>query len=286
MTEASLLAARAAAVDVVAMLDALLKAPVPPTLPQPIIVVTPAPPVVAPTDVGLSTPAAFFAHLKTTKVLGPELIQAEVDGCNAVLDAGAGILPLAWCAYALATSWWETGGEMAPNVENLNYTTAARIRAVWPSRFPTTASAEPYVRNARALANKVYNATIDAKGNIVPRMGNRPNSDDGWNYRGRGQSHLTGLDNYIRADRELGLSGAMVADPDLALRPDLAARILVLGMRDGWFTGKRFNDYIPAKAEASHFSAARRIINPDRNGDAVAAGALVFRDALVAGGWR
>jgi putative chitinase len=47
-------------------------------------------------------------------------------------------------------------------VENMNYT-AQRITQVWPSRFPTQASAAPFSGNPRALANKVYNG----------RMGNR-----------------------------------------------------------------------------------------------------------------
>lgn len=227
-------------------------------------------------EVGLADPAAFFAHLKETSVLGPVLLQGEVDGCNTILAAAAGVLPIAWCAYALCTAWWETGGDMAPNVEDLTYTTVARLRQVWPRRFPNNAAAAPYVRNARALANLVYGG----------RLGNRPGTDDGWNYRGRGQSHITGLDNYIRADRELGLGGALVADPDLARRPDLAARILVIGMRDGWFTGRSFNDFLTGEATAAKFTAARVIINPDANGDEMAPAALTFLAALRAGGWR
>src|SRR3954463_14216320 len=65
-------------------------------------------------------------------------------------------------------------------VENMNYT-AKRITQVWPSRFPTQDSAAPFSGNPRALANKVYNG----------RMGNRPGSDDGYNFRGRGGSQTT-----------------------------------------------------------------------------------------------
>ena len=36
-------------------------------------------------------------------------------------------------------------GEMRRLVENLNYSTAKRICAVWPKRFPTQADAAPYV---------------------------------------------------------------------------------------------------------------------------------------------
>ena len=71
--------------------------------------------------------------------------------------------------------------------ENLRYTSASRIKAVFGRRrFPTIESAIPFVKNARLLANKVYNG----------RMGNRGGSDDGWYYRGSGPIHLTGSNNF------------------------------------------------------------------------------------------
>ncbi|WP_069279898.1 peptidoglycan-binding protein [Bradyrhizobium elkanii] len=86
--------------------------------------------------------------------------------------------------------------------ENLNYT-AKRMMAVWPSRFPTLASAMPYAGNPKKLANKVYNG----------RMGNRAGSDDGWNYRGRGGTQTTGHEGYEAAGRATGLD--LLNDPDL-----------------------------------------------------------------------
>jgi putative chitinase len=77
--------------------------------------------------------------------------------------------------------------------ENLSYS-AKRLTQVWPSRFPTLASAEPYARNPRALANKVYGG----------RMGNT-DPDDGWIYRGRGLKQLTGKANYLAAEDGLGM---------------------------------------------------------------------------------
>jgi putative chitinase len=91
-------------------------------------------------------------------------------------------------------------------VENLNYT-AGRMMQVWPSRFPTMASATPYAGNPRALANKVYNG----------RMGNVSGSDDGWNFRGRGASQTTGREGYQRLARATGLD--VVNHPDLVNDP-------------------------------------------------------------------
>jgi putative chitinase len=91
-------------------------------------------------------------------------------------------------------------------VENLNYT-AGRMMQVWPSRFPTMASAQPYAGNPRALANKVYNG----------RMGNAAGSDDGWNFRGRGASQTTGREGYARLAKATGLD--VVNHPDLVNDP-------------------------------------------------------------------
>lgn len=98
-------------------------------------------------------------------------------------------------------------------VENLNYT-AQRAHEVWPSRFPTMASAEPYAHNPRALANKVYNGT---KPDGSDRMGNRPGTDDGWNFRGRGGSQTTGRDGYERVAKQTGLD--VVNNPDILIDP-------------------------------------------------------------------
>lgn len=80
--------------------------------------------------------------------------------------------------------------------ENLRYT-AAQMHRVWPSRFPTLESAQPYDRNAEAVANKVYSS----------RMGNGDEaSGDGWRYRGRGAIQLTGKDNYTAFANHIGRS--------------------------------------------------------------------------------
>lgn len=91
-------------------------------------------------------------------------------------------------------------------VENLNYT-AQRIPQVWPTRFRSVESAQPYAHNPRALANKVYNG----------RMGNRSGTDDGYTFRGRGGSQTTGREGYERVQERTGLP--VVANPDLLVDP-------------------------------------------------------------------
>ncbi len=91
-------------------------------------------------------------------------------------------------------------------IENLNYS-AIRMTQVWPSRFPTVASAKPYEHNPKALANKVYNG----------RMGNMVGTDDGWNYRGRGASQTTGKDGYQRVQDATKIP--VLSNPDLLIDP-------------------------------------------------------------------
>ena len=217
----------------------------------------------------------FFDHLRSSKILGTKLTADQVKGCEAIIAACRG-MPVSWTAYVLATAHHETGRKMVPNTEDLNYTTAARIRAVWPTRFATNADAQPFVRKPRELANEVYNG----------RMQNRPGSDDGWHFRGRSWPHITGRENYTKADQKLGLNGELLRNPDLALRWDIAAGLTAGGMEEGWFTGKGLGNYLPnGRATAGQFVSARKIINGTDQAESIAAYALVYQSALVAGGY-
>ncbi len=100
--------------------------------------------------------------------------------------------------------------------ENLSYS-AQRMMQVWPSRFPTMASALPYAHNPRALANKTYNG----------RMGNVTGSNDGWNYRGRGACQTTGHEGYKLLGEHMKLD--LLKNPDLVNDP---AHFLECGVAD------------------------------------------------------
>lgn len=106
-------------------------------------------------------------------------------------------------------------------------------------------------------------------------------------HYGRGYVQITWPANYAKADEKLGLGGALVADLDMALRPDIAAAIMRAGMVEGWFTGKKLADYLPRQGEATaaQFAKARAIINGTDRAAEIAALAVLFQNALVVGGW-
>lgn len=102
--------------------------------------------------------------------------------------------------------------------EGLNYS-AERLMQVWPTRFPTLESAQPYARNGMVLANKVYGGRM---GNVDP--------GDGFKYRGRGLMMVTGRDNYRALGKIMGL--------DLERNPDLLAQpVYALLAAIAWWEG-------------------------------------------------
>lgn len=104
-------------------------------------------------------------------------------------------------AHLLGQASHESGG-FTRVCESLYYSSPDRIRKVWPTRFKTVADAEPYARNPKALADKVYSN----------RMGNGEN--EGSVFIGRGFLQLTGKDNYRSFAADMRLPEVMT-DPSL-----------------------------------------------------------------------
>lgn len=102
-------------------------------------------------------------------------------------------------------------------------------------------------------------------------------------WYGRGYVQITWERNYQKADKALGLRGSLMADKDLAMRPDIAAQIMTRGMEEGWFTGKKLIDYI--NNDKCDYRNARRIINGTDKADQIAGEANGYLAALRAGGW-
>ena len=90
-------------------------------------------------------------------------------------------------------------------VENLNYS-AQGLMNTWPSRFDA-AKAAAFAHNQQKIANEVYNG----------RMGNHTGTDDGWNFRGRGGSQVTGREGYDKLGQKVSL--ALTNKPDLVNDP-------------------------------------------------------------------
>jgi putative chitinase len=219
--------------------------------------------------------AAFYAALRrrASGIFGTSLSQQQVEGVEAILgEAERRGTSLFHLAAILAEGYHETGGKMQPIEENLNYS-AKRLTQVWPGRFPTIASAKPYANNPRRLANKVYGGRL---GNTDP--------DDGWLYRGRGLSQITGKENYSK----FGIAGV----PGNALDMRTAVRILFDGMEKGLFTGKRLSDfdYLVTKnpeVPGYRYYVSRSIINGDTatNGSKIDAYGRAFEKALREAGY-
>ena len=86
-------------------------------------------------------------------------------------------------------------------------------------------------------------------------------------WHGRGYVQLTWEANYVKAGKKLGLD--LTTDPNVVLKPDVACKILVLGLIDGWLTGQKLSTFTPLSK--SDFQEARRIIHgPDKAAELVA----------------
>lgn len=112
----------------------------------------------------------------------PGLIEGIVASAPTVFPKYGLHSPLV-VAHAMAQFSHECGAGTEME-ENLNYS-AVRLTQVWPRRF-TAEVAVAYAHRPVQIANYCYNG----------RMGNRPESNDGWNYRGRGLPQTTGSDEY------------------------------------------------------------------------------------------
>jgi len=100
-------------------------------------------------------------------------------------------------------------------------------------------------------------------------------------YVGMGYVQLTWKANYEKAGRKLGVD--FVKNPKLLLEPRYAAPILVAGMKDGWFTGRKLADYITL--QKSDFTSARRIVNGTDKAATIAAIAREYDAALRTEGY-
>ena len=176
----------------------------------------------------------MFGGLSTDQVMGLEILLAAVDG-----------LPVRHQAYVLATAYHETAATMQPVRETLAKTdaeAARRLERAWKAgKLPWVKT--PYWR-----------------------------ADNGKYWIGRGYVQLTHKVNYERAGKRMGVD--LVADPSAAMSPMLAARIIVQGMSEGWFTGVKMSD-------CATYRDMRKVVNGMDRADMIAGYAAKFETALL-----
>lgn len=96
-------------------------------------------------------------------------------------------------------------------------------------------------------------------------------------YFGRGYVQLTWKANYIKAGKALGID--LIANPELALQPDIAFKILTEGLFQGWYGGK-IKTYI--NANKTDYANARRCVNILDKAGLIAGYAKSFEKVLKA----
>ena len=185
-----------------------------------------------------------YGRLSQATVNGLELL-----GRNMVEDAE--LKSVQWAAYMLATVKHECANRWMPITE---------------------------------YGRRDYFDKYEAGTRLGGRLGNTE-PGDGYRFRGRGYVQITGRANYARMTQALALGDDedLVRDPDQALRPVIAYRIMSLGMRKGLFTGRKLADYI--NDAGCDYKEARRIINGQDQAELIAGYAetleAILRVAIV-----
>lgn len=180
--------------------------------------------------------------------------QAQVDGFNTVIAAiNAKAKNPLYAAYILATVWHETAKTMQPIAEY------GKGKTRKYGQWFTNSKGQMYGYRNDQGAVYLY-------------------SDYPHLYYGRGYSQITWLDNYIKLGKMINVD--LANNPDLALQPDNAAKILIAGMLSGAFTGMSLSRCIKIGA-TQEFVNARKIINGTDCDDQIAAYAVKFLDCLI-----
>lgn len=186
----------------------------------------------------------FFDYARRAP-FGGSLSPEQVAGCEAIMSAWTGTDDRR-LAYILATAFHETVGTMAPVREG-----STRTR-----------------RLTDAQARRV----------VAKRRYGKPDPETGHVYYGRNLPQLTWKRNYLKMGIRLGVD--LVSDPERAMDLTLGAQMLVIGMVDGMFTGRKLSDYFNATTDDPE--GARRTVNGTDKASLIAGYQKNFLDSLKA----
>lgn len=205
----------------------------------------------------------FFAGVRPIFTGG--LRQVSVDGLDAILGEWEACwqarTPLAQLAYIIATPWLETDQTMQPIHEYGNHAYFMRMYDKTGSR--------PHV--AVALGN-----TQVGDGALFPGMGLTQSTGRGNARRSTKRMRELGyIDNAVDFER----------NPEFLMLPKYAVPILFIAMEEGWYTGKKLDDYIPDEIVADEhvrFVRSRHIVNGEDRAERIASAADTILKALTA----
>ena len=183
----------------------------------------------------------FFTRVRPL-FLNEEMVESQVEGMNAILAA--------W------EKWVSDNADLNPNIRWLAYMLA--------TTFHETAKTMQPIAEIGQGRGRDYGL---------------PDPETHQVYFGRGYVQLTWKYNYQLNGTRLGVD--MVNNPELALRPDLAADIMLHGMAVGSFTTRRLGQYFGANPALDDPVNARRIINGTDQASLIASYHRVFLSAVV-----
>lgn len=182
------------------------------------------------------------------------LTQSQVDEINFIVNSMDKDKSISYPqgAYILATTWWETAHTMLPIAEY------------------GKGKGRPYGTWYKNSKDQLYSFKDGSKTTVYlqeyyPHL-----------YYGRGYVQLTWFSNMEKASKELGHD--FLLNPDDVMKPEYAIKIMLEGMKQGWFTGRKLSDYIHQSKK--DYVNARRIINGMDKANLIAGYADTFEKAL------
>lgn len=134
------------------------------------------------------------------------------------------------------------------------------------------------------VGDRKYCAKYESNTSLGRRLGNIY-PGDGYLYRGRGYVQLTGRDNYSKFNKRLPshLATDILSFPDKVLSPQVSFYIMMVGCRNGLFTGVCLAKYI--NDNGTDYRNARRVINGLDRADLIASYAVgiekVIRETVI-----
>ena len=135
--------------------------------------------------------------------------------------------------------------------------------------FATAEHESHFGRFMMELSDGWYLEERDDLGNTEP--------GDGPRFKGRGFVQITGRRNYQIWSEKIGIN--LIDNPEKAALPEIAAIVLVRGMRDGSFTGVGLSDFIAG--DSRDFFNARTLVNGRDKADLIAQFAEYYFKAIA-----